>query len=132
MEIFLKEKQIFGLVLLLCLTLPNFLPINVSIQLLLNSVACVALGSYFAIKISKNQRHEVSDDDEEESVSMEDALKFPIFATIALVSLYILFKNVDKDFLNFVFKVNFSIMGANLIGSILKDNIRMIFPTLPE
>ena len=59
-------------------------------------------------------------------------MKFPIYATIALGTLYILFKNIDKDFLNLVFKVNFSVMGASFIGSLLKDNIRMVFPNLPE
>lgn len=76
---------------------------------------------------NNNTRKEV-DGDDEESVSMEDALKFPIYATIALVSLYILFKNIDKSFLNLVFKLNFSIMGTSLIGSLLTDHIRLLFP----
>lgn len=62
---------------------------------------------------------------------MEDALKFPIYATTALVTLYILFKNIDKNFLNLLFKANFSVMGANLIGSLLTPHIRLIFPQLP-
>ena len=53
-----------------------------------------------------------ADEEDDESVSMNDALKFPIFATIALGSLYILFKNVDKNFLNFVFQSIFSFLGA--------------------
>lgn len=47
---------------------------------------------------------------------MSDALKFPIYASIALSTLYILFKNLDKNFLNFIFKSAFSFMGMGLIG----------------
>lgn len=63
---------------------------------------------------------------------MGDALKFPIYATIALGSLYILFKNIDKNFLNFVFQSIFSFLGAELIGGqVLRNDIQKIFKFIP-
>lgn len=63
---------------------------------------------------------------------MSDALKFPIYASIALSTLYILFKNLDKNFLNFIFKSAFSFMGMGLIGGqILRHEVGNIFKFLP-
>lgn len=88
----------------------------------MNSTACVALGSIFSIKIlgSKDTSLERKDldveNEDDESVTMSDALKFPIYASIALGTLYVLFKNLDKNFLNFIFKSVFSFLGMGLIG----------------
>lgn len=89
----------------------------------MNSTACVALGSIFSIKIlgSKDTNLErkdldVENEEDDESVTMSDALKFPIYASIALGTLYVLFKNLDKNFLNFIFKSVFSFLGMGLIG----------------
>ena len=90
--------------------LPLVMNINISIQLLLNSTACVALGGIFSIQFTKNDKGETNrkeieaeNEEDDETVQMADALKFPIYATIALGTLYILFKNIDKNFLNFIF-----------------------------
>ena len=47
---------------------------------------------------------------------MKDALKFPMYATISLVTLYILFKNIDKNFLNFAFKLAIAIFGLEMLA----------------
>lgn len=47
---------------------------------------------------------------------MKDALKFPIYASISLGTLYILFKNIDKNFLNFAFKFAISIFGLEMLA----------------
>lgn len=47
---------------------------------------------------------------------MKDALKFPMYATISLFTLYVLFKNVDKDFLNLAFKLAISILGLEMLA----------------
>lgn len=123
MNLFDKEKQIFAGILYACLILPLVFNVNISIQLLLNSTACVALGAVYSIKINKSKDSElerkdldVENEEDDESVTMSDALKFPIYASIALGSLYVLFKNLDKNFLNFIFKSIFSFLGMGLIG----------------
>ena len=66
------------------------------------------------IVISDNKRQETDTDEDE--IMMKDALKFPMYATISLVSLYILFKNIDKNFLNFAFRLAISIFGLEMLA----------------
>lgn len=132
-----KEKTICWAILFGCLTIPLILGINVSLQLLLNSLACVCLGSIYSIKLVKSEnakelkRTEHDSGDEEDTVKMEDALKFPFYASFALCGLYVLFKNLDKNFLNFLFKINFGMMGVSCLGSFIHDQIHILFPSLP-
>lgn len=91
----------------------------------------MALGSIFSIKVlsSKGSTLErkdldVENEEDDESVTMSDALKFPIYASIALGTLYVLFKNLDKNFLNFIFKSVFAFLGTGLIGGqVLRNDI---------
>lgn len=122
-----------------CLLIPLAFNLNVSIQLLLNSTACVALGAIYSIKLIANKDHnlerkdlDVENEEDDESVSMSDALKFPIYASIALGTLYILFKNLDKNFLNFIFRSVFSFLGMGMIGGqVLRHDIHNILKFLP-
>lgn len=109
MDFLEKEKKIFAAILYATLMLPLVFNLNTSVQLILNSTCCVGLGAIFGIKIiksdNKTERKEINAEDEEEEdiLDMKSAMMFPIMATIGLGSLYILFKNIDKNFLNFVF-----------------------------
>ena len=131
-----KEKKIFWSILFFCLVGPLVIPLNISLQLLFNSLACVCLGSIYSIKLIKNEkeknikRTEHESDDEDDTVSMEDALKFPFYASFALCVLYVLFKNIDKDLLNYLFKINFGMMGVSCLGGFILDQVEFIMPSL--
>ena len=125
-----NQKRIYWGVLVGIQLLPFIYKPNISIQLLVNSVCCVGLGSLYAISIKKGKRVKTSDDDE--SLSMSDAAKFPFMASAALMVLYVLFKNIDKDILNMLFKANFAIMGMSAIGAFFEDSIAETFPNLPN
>lgn len=121
------EKKIFWLALITmqCIALVYKAPIG--IQLFVNSVCCVALGSLYAIHFSKGKRIKLASEDEE-TLSTSDALKFPFMASGALLVLYILFKNINNDILVYLFKINFGFMGASVIGSFLTPKIDTVFP----
>lgn len=75
----------------------------------------------------------MENEEDDERVTMSDAMKFPIYASIALATLYILFKNLDKDFLNFIFKAIFAFLGTSLIGGqVLRHEVQKIFKFLPQ
>ena len=75
----------------------------------------------------------MENEEDDESVTMSDALKFPIYASMALGTLYVLFKNLDKNFLNFIFRSVFSFLGMGLIGGqVLRNDIGKIFKFLPS
>ena len=95
------------------------------------SLACVGLGSVLSINVvlsKKAKRVENESEDEDDFINVSEALKFPIYATVALLSLYILFKNIDKDFLNLLFKINFGLMGASCIGNMLVEYVPTQLP----
>ena len=56
----------------------------------------------------------------------------PIMATIALFGLYVVFKNVDTDFLNLIFKINFGILGTTSMAVILEEYVPLIFPFIKK
>lgn len=127
-EFKLTEKRIFWLTLVVIQVLAALLPIGISLQLLVNSVCCVALGSLYSIHLKKGKRVKVAAEDEE-SLTVQDALKFPFAASATLLVLYILFKNVNTPLLTYLFKVSFGFMGASTIGSFL---VARIEETLPQ
>lgn len=122
-----NEKKIFWLLLILIQCLAAVFKLGISIQLIVNSVCCVALGSLYAIHFSRGKRIKIASEDEE-SLSASDALKFPFMASGALLGLYVLFKNVNNDLLVYLFKINFGFMGASVIGSFLTSRMTQIFP----
>ena len=96
----------------------------------MNSTACVGLACLLTIIVTDNKRQETDSDEDE--IMMKDALKFPMYATISLVSLYVLFKNIDKNFLNFAFRFVVSIFGLEMLAQFMQPYIRFFIPQLPE
>lgn len=125
------EKRVFWIVLLLIQALAWVFKLGVSVQLLVNSVCCVALGSLYSIHLKKGKRVKVASDDEE-SLSVQDALKFPFAASATLLVLYILFNNVNTNLLVYLFKVCFGFMGASTIGSFLAPRVAQMLPQIPN
>ena len=54
---------------------------------------------------------------------MSDALKFPIYASSALLFLYFVFKNIEGDLIVFLFKINFSMMALSSLGGFLSSKV---------
>lgn len=127
----ITSKKVYWSLLLFIQLIPFVYPPNISIQLLVNSICCVALGSIYAITIKKGSRVKSMGEDDE-TLSMSDALKFPIMASGALLTLYVLFKNINNDLLTLIFKINFAFMGVSVIGSFLRERVSLIFPTLED
>jgi len=125
----MNEKKMFWGILILVQAIAWIYPLNIGVQLLINSVCCVALGSLYAIHLSKGKRLKIASEDEE-ALSASDALKFPFVASGALLTLYILFKNINNDLLVYLFKINFGFMGASVIGNFLTPRIPTVLPQI--
>lgn len=110
-----KFKLFLWAAFLLCLTLPLFLTVPIYIQLIANSLVLVSLGSLYSINIKHNNRDKTGDENDDR-LSLKDAIKFPIVAGGVLLLLYILFQNSEGDLLLMLFRGQFSIMGAGAIG----------------
>ncbi|KAI9092369.1 peptidase A22B, signal peptide peptidase, partial [Phlyctochytrium arcticum] len=95
------------------------------------AVLPIYYGSYAGLKLPKQSESDTkkggkkgdeseseSDSDEEpEFFRFEDAYWFPVFGSLALLSLYLVFKYLNKEYLNALFTAYFSILG---IGATLK------------
>ncbi|KAG0369894.1 signal peptide peptidase-domain-containing protein [Gamsiella multidivaricata] len=66
---------------------------------------------------SKKKKPEDSDDSDDEdeaseSMSLEDAYMFPIFGSITLFGLYLVFRYVDKTYVNYLLTAYFGLLGV--------------------
>lgn len=73
-----------------------------------------------------------SDDEKEEKaeqMSSSDAYMFPIFGSIALFTFFLVFKYLDKGWVNFVMSIYFSIFGCMGLSKILVKLLKLSVPS---
>ncbi|KAF9097988.1 hypothetical protein BGX29_007159 [Mortierella sp. GBA35] len=65
-------------------------------------------------KKDKDESDDDSDDEDEqtESMSMEDAYMFPVFGSMTLFGLYLVFRFVDKTYVNYLLTAYFGLLGV--------------------
>ena len=69
----------------------------------------------------KAEDDETSSDEDEPTVDMvssDDAWMFPIGGSVMLVGLYVLFKYLDKNYLNYLFTAYFGIIGVFAVSNV--------------
>ncbi|KAF9114351.1 hypothetical protein BGX27_011092 [Mortierella sp. AM989] len=87
------------------------------------AVLPIYFGSFASLKKWKNPKDkkkkktdsdDSSDDEDEvtESMSLEDAYMFPIFGSATLFGLYLLFRYIDKTYVNYLLTAYFGILGV--------------------
>jgi minor histocompatibility antigen H13 len=73
-------------------------------------------------KIPKDTSAESSSDEDDEPtvdmVSSDDAWMFPIGGSVMLVGLYVLFKYLNKDYLNYLFTAYFGVIGIFAVSNV--------------
>ncbi|KAG5186262.1 putative aspartyl protease family A22B [Tribonema minus] len=83
--------------------------IPVPVNLISMSTIIIYVGAHRSLRL-RDKAH--PDNAESETLSKEDAMKFPLVGSATLFGLYMLFKLLDKDMVNLVLSVYFSGMGA--------------------
>ncbi len=79
------------------------------VSILFMALLPIAFGSFASVKQTK----------ESEKLSSEDAYWFPLFGSLALLSLYLVFKYFDADSVNFLLSVYFNLAGVFAVTSSL-------------
>lgn len=106
-----QKKICWGIIVAL-LVIPFVCPINPFVQSTLYSTVLVFLGCLYAIEFDKpGQRVNQF----EEKMNWTDTVSFPIYASIALVSLYFLYSILPKELLNTLFRINFCVIGFGVL-----------------
>jgi minor histocompatibility antigen H13 len=98
-----------------------FMVLPVPLNLIVTSTAIVFIGSHRSLSLLLSEAEGGPNKDEKETLSASDAYKFPFIGSAALLSLYVAFKFFDKDTINLLLSLYFSIVGVlTLTGSLSK------------
>ncbi|KYQ92101.1 peptidase A22B family protein [Tieghemostelium lacteum] len=84
------------------------------------AVIPIYIGSYLSLKETKN-----------ESMSKNDAYAFPLYGSVFLFGLYLLFKNFDKNLINTVLSLYFLMFGAIAMTKLLSTLLKSLFSSAP-
>ncbi|KAI8825667.1 peptidase A22B, signal peptide peptidase, partial [Fimicolochytrium jonesii] len=100
------------------------------------ATAPIYIGSWASIKFLKEKKRgkrsstpdsdDETADDDQEYFSLEDAYMFPIFGSAALLTLYLVFKYLNKEYLNALFTAYFSILGVGAVSKSALDLTRYL------
>lgn len=101
-------------------------PIPVAFQLFFSSLACLYIGSRRGIIIQ--EKIEKEEKERPEKMSTKDAYLFPIYGSIVLVALYLVYKVFDKNLLNAVLSFHFTIFGFLSLVQLLSYHLEKFFP----
>lgn len=84
----------------------------VSFSLVLTSTLILYIGCHRSLKLLLTEENGGTPKSEKEVLSVNDAYKFPFVGSAALLSLYIAFKVMDKDSVNLLLSLYFSLIGV--------------------
>lgn len=90
-----------------------FVLIPVPVNLIVSATSIVFIGSVRSLRLLSAEEHE------KETISADDAYKFPLIGSASLFGLYLVFKYFDKDTVNLILSGYFSLMGVGTLTSFL-------------
>ncbi|RIB09847.1 signal peptide peptidase-domain-containing protein [Gigaspora rosea] len=102
------------------------------------AVVPIYYGSFASVKWPKKSKqkrkspgHETDSSSEEESsaesLSTEDAYLFPIFGSVVLFSLYLIFKLLDKEYVNYLVTAYFAFLGVVAVTNVGVHVVKSVF-----
>lgn len=107
-----------------------YVALPVTLNLIVTSTAIVFIGSHRSLNLLVSEEHGGPKKDEKETISANDAYKFPFVGSAALLGLYVAFKFFDKDTVNLLLSLYFSLVGVlTLTGSLSKFVMQFITST---
>lgn len=101
------------------------------VALLVLALLPIFLGAWDSIHDQLNPSHSVDEDGEKvapqrESLSTSDAKMFPVFGSIALFSLYLIFKFFEEQYINYLLGAYFGLIGVASLATQLADRTHWI------
>jgi len=95
----------------------NFVLIPVNVNLILSASSIIYIGSMLSLKL-KNDRA-AKGEKADEVMTSSDAYMFPVIGSGVLFGLYMLFKLLHKDWVNFLLTAYFALIGTWSLGGTL-------------
>lgn len=116
-----------AVMLLIALTiLGREVHIHQGLQVLIHTVLLVYLGCVFSSKL-----FDVKVEREVEVMQQKDAWMFPVFGSGVLFGLFLVFRYLNKDYVNILFHYYFSFIGAYSVASLIYERL-INFDSLKE
>jgi minor histocompatibility antigen H13 len=114
--------QLLGVTLLTSIVLiGRVVLIPISLQIFLTTVILVFLGSIYSVKV-----YDVKKTRDVEIMQQKDAWMFPVFGSGVLFGLFLVFKYFNKDMVNTLFHVYFSILGGYSVGCLIYERLHQL------
>lgn len=108
-----------ALLLLIALTiLGRFVYMHVFLQVGLHTCLLVYIGCVNSAKI-----YDTKKENDIETMTQKDAYMFPVIGSCVLFGLFLVFKFLNKDYVNILFHVYFSVVGLYTIACILYEKL---------
>ena len=95
--------------------------IDQGLQVLLHTILLVYLGCVYSSKL-----FDVKKERDVEVMQQKDAWLFPVFGSAVLFGLFLLFKYINKDYINTLFHFYFSIIGAYSVSCFIYERLVQI------
>jgi minor histocompatibility antigen H13 len=84
----------------------------IPVNLIVTSTAIIYIGSHRSLTLLLSEAEGGVSNDEKEVLSAKDAYKFPIIGSLSLFGLYLAFKYFDKNSINLILSLYFSLIGV--------------------
>lgn len=112
-----------AITLVLLQAVPCLVKVNVTLQLILNSILSLVLACFLTVSLDKgNKKH----NENEEKMTMKDAFQFPFIASAALCGLYTLYKILDPKLVTLIFKLNITLAALFAISNYLEEEFESL------
>ena len=92
--------------------------VHQGLQVFMHTVLLVYLGSVFSAKL-----FDVKKEREVEIMQQKDAWMFPVFGSGVLFGLFLIFRYINKDYVNMLFHYYFSVIGGYSVSSLLYERL---------
>jgi hypothetical protein len=123
------STKVANISLLLLWTLNYFIIIPLYINIPLMSSLIIYIGSYRSIALMNKELLEQKPVDESDRAILthSDAYKFPFIASFALFGFYLAFKYFDKDMLNYIISIYFTITATISLTPLFSSQTELLF-----
>ena len=116
-------------VLAALLAVTRFVIVPANIQMGLLTAAILFIGSHQSLKLSEIDSVTGKRSGDGEVITRKDAMMFPLFGSAALLSLYICYKFVGKEYLNLLLTTYIMLAGVAAVGNTIEP---LFYPILPS
>jgi len=118
-----KERVLCYIGIALLLLLPNFVPIPVFAQVLSITFLIIYIGSHNSVQNQQNRKGKPSD-----VMQTKDVAMFPVIGSCVLFGLYLVFKFLNKDYVNMLLRIYFFFFGILALGNQISVLLTGILP----